>query len=105
MPGDKTGAGRPLDRAGPPWYDKRQIHIKGRDVMKRSLKKGRAGRIALAVLAVLLLAAAGALVFAGNYLFDFALDPNSPGGMIGGNQNWAEEAVYPDCFFLLSFCF
>ena len=60
--------------------------------MKRSLKKGRAGRIALAVLAVLLLAAAGALVFAGNYLFDFALDPNSPGGMIGGNQNWAEEA-------------
>lgn len=60
--------------------------------MKRSLKKGRAGRIALAVLAALLVLAAGALVFAGNYLFDFALDPNSPGGMIGGNQNWAEEA-------------
>ena len=53
--------------------------------MKRSLKKGRAGRIALAVLAVLLLAAAGALAFAGNYLFRFALDPQG-GGMFSGYE-------------------
>ena len=56
------------------------------------MKQHRGAKIALIVLAALLVLAAGALVFAGNYLFNFALDPNSPGGMIGGNQNWAEEA-------------
>ena len=58
--------------------------------MKRSLKKGRAGRIALAVLAVLLLAAAGALAFAGNYLFRFALDPQG-GGMFSAYEPDAWE--------------
>lgn len=60
--------------------------------MEKSVKQHHRVRIALIILAALLVLAAGALVFAGNYLFNFALDPNSPGGMIGGNQNWAEEA-------------
>ena len=60
--------------------------------VEKSVKQHRGAKIALIVLAALLVLAAGALVFAGNYLFNFALDPNSPGGMIGGNQNWAEEA-------------
>ncbi len=66
--------------------------------MKRSLKKGRAGRIALAVLAVLLLAAAGALAFAGNYLFRFALDPQG-GGMFSGYEPDAWELTGKSAWF------
>ena len=49
--------------------------------MKKQGKKRRAGRIALIVLAVLLVLAVGALTVAGNYLFHFALDPQA-GGMV-----------------------
>ena len=48
--------------------------------MKESVKKRRGGQIALIVLAVLLVLIAGALTLAGNYLFNFALDPQT-GGM------------------------
>ena len=58
--------------------------------MEKSVKKRRAGRIALIVLAVLLVLAAGALAFAGNYLFHFALDPQA-GGMIDGGD-WEQDA-------------
>lgn len=60
--------------------------------MEKSLKNRHTLKIVLIVLAVLAVLAAGALTFAGNYLFNFALDPNAPDGMVGGNQNWAEEA-------------
>ena len=49
--------------------------------MEESVKKRRAGQIILIVLAVLLVLAAGGLTVAGNYLFNFALDPQA-GGMI-----------------------
>ena len=48
--------------------------------MEESVKKRRGGQIALIVLAVLLVFAVGALTLAGNYLFNFALDPQT-GGM------------------------
>ncbi len=52
--------------------------------------KGRRGvRIALVVAAVLLALAAGALAFAGNYLFNFALNPQS-GGMADSGE-WELE--------------
>ena len=47
--------------------------------MRKTQKKRRAGRIALIVLAVLLILVLGALAFAGNYLFRFALDPQARG--------------------------
>lgn len=49
--------------------------------MEKSVKKHRKLKIALIVLAVLLVLTAGALTFAGNYLFNFALDPHA-GGML-----------------------
>ena len=49
--------------------------------MEKSIKKRRGGKIALIVLAVLAVLLAGALLFAGNYLFRFALDPQF-GGML-----------------------
>lgn len=52
--------------------------------------KGRRGvRIALVVAAVLLVLAVGALAFAGNYLFNFALNPQS-GGMADSGE-WELE--------------
>ncbi|MBD5083837.1 MAG: alpha/beta hydrolase [Clostridiales bacterium] len=58
--------------------------------MAQSTQKRRRGRIALIVLAVLAVLLAGALLFAGNYLFRFALDPQF-GGMIDGSQEWSLE--------------
>lgn len=60
--------------------------------MERTRKKRRGLKIALIVLAVLLVLGAGALAFAGNYLFRFALDPQG-GGMLGGYEegNWTLE--------------
>ena len=57
--------------------------------MEESVKKRRAGQIILIVLAVLLVLAAGGLTVAGNYLFNFALDPQA-GGMISSYDpdNW-----------------
>ena len=49
--------------------------------MEKTVKKRRGRKIALIVLAVLIVLIAGALAFAGNYLFRFALDPEF-GGMI-----------------------
>lgn len=49
--------------------------------MREAQKKHRAGKIALIVLAALAVLVAGALAFAGNYLFRFALDPRA-GGML-----------------------
>lgn len=49
--------------------------------MKETQKKRRTGKIALIVLAVLVVLVAGVLAFAGNYLFRFALDPQF-GGML-----------------------
>lgn len=54
--------------------------------MEKTGKKRRGLKIALIVLAVLLVLAAGGLAFAGNYLFRFALDPQS-GGMIGSTDD------------------
>ena len=51
--------------------------------MEKTRKKGHAGKIALIVLAVLVVLVIGALAFAGNYLFRFALDPQF-GGMLHG---------------------
>ena len=58
--------------------------------MEKTRKKGGAGKIALIVLAVLVVLVIGALAFAGNYLFRFALDPQF-GGMIDGSQEWDLE--------------
>lgn len=49
--------------------------------MEKTGKKRRGLKLALILLAVLLVLAAGALAFAGNYLFRFALDPQG-GGML-----------------------
>lgn len=49
--------------------------------MEKTGKKRRGLKVARIVLAVLLVLAAGALAFAGNYLFRFALDPQG-GGML-----------------------
>ena len=51
--------------------------------MNKTQKKHRAGKTVLIVLAVLLILLLGALAFAGNYLFRFALDPQG-GGMLSG---------------------
>lgn len=53
--------------------------------MEKTGKKRRGLKIALIVLAVLLVLAAGALAFAGNYLFRFALDPQG-GGMLSAED-------------------
>lgn len=53
--------------------------------MEKTGKKRRGLKTALIVLAVLLAVAAGALAFAGNYLFRFALDPRF-GGMISSYE-------------------
>lgn len=60
--------------------------------MKETQKKRRAGKVILIVLAVLAALLAGALAFAGNYLFRFALDPEF-GGMIGSYEegDWELE--------------
>ena len=55
--------------------------------MEHTRKKRRAGRIVLIVLAVLAVLLAGALLFVGNYLFRFALDPEF-GGMITRETEW-----------------
>ena len=49
--------------------------------MDQTVKKRRGLKIALIVLAVLVVLAAGALALVGNYLFHFALDPQF-GGMV-----------------------
>ena len=51
--------------------------------MEKPIQKRRRGRIALIVVAVLAVLLAGVLLFAGNYLFRFALDPQF-GGMAHG---------------------
>ena len=53
--------------------------------MEKSVKKRRGAKIALIVLAVLAVLLVGALLFAGNYLFRFALDPRA-GGMISSYE-------------------
>lgn len=53
--------------------------------MEKSVKKRRGAKIALIVLAVLAVLLIGALLFAGNYLFRFALDPRA-GGMISSYE-------------------
>ena len=58
--------------------------------MEQSIQKHRRGKIVLIVLAVLAVLLTGALLFAGNYLFRFALDPQF-GGMIDGSQEWPLE--------------
>ncbi|MDE6281855.1 MAG: alpha/beta hydrolase [Oscillospiraceae bacterium] len=58
--------------------------------MEQSIRQRRRGRIALIATAVLAVLLAGALLFAGNYLFRFALDPQF-GGMIDGSQEWPLE--------------
>lgn len=68
--------------------------------MEKTRKKRRGLKIALIVLAVLLVLVVGALAFAGNYLFHFALDPRF-GGMLGaydpegvtleGDAAWFDE--------------
>ena len=62
--------------------------------MEKAIKKRRGGKIALIVLAVLAVLLAGALLFAGNYLFHFALDPQF-GGMIGSYEE-GEQALEGD---------
>lgn len=66
--------------------------------MEESLKKRRAGKIALIVLAVLLVLIAGALTFAGNYLFNFALDPQT-GGMFHSYEEGAWELTGKSAWF------
>lgn len=63
--------------------------------MEKTAKKRRRLKIALIVLAVLLVLIVGALAFAGNYLFRFALDPQF-GGMISGyeEEDLALEGKY-----------
>ena len=58
--------------------------------MEKTAKKRRGLKIALIVLAVLLALIVGALAFAGNYLFHFALDPEF-GGMISKETEWDLE--------------
>ena len=53
--------------------------------MEKTGKKRRGLKIALIVLAVLLVLGTGALAFAGNYLFRFALDPQG-GGMLSAED-------------------
>ena len=66
--------------------------------MEESVKKGYKGRIALIVLFVLLGFLIGALTFAGNYLFNFALDPQA-GGMFHGYQEGAWELTGKNAWF------
>ena len=54
--------------------------------MEKSIQKRRRGKIALIVVAVLAVLLTGVLLFAGNYLFRFALDPQA-GGMIHGYES------------------
>ena len=68
---------------------------------KVSVKKRRRGlKIALIVAAVLVVLVCAVLGFAGNYLFNFALDPTTQGGMLDngnedkpltGNNAWLQE--------------
>ncbi len=58
--------------------------------MEESLKRRRGGKIALIVLAVLLILIVGALTLAGNYLFNFALDPQA-GGMLRSYEEGTQE--------------
>ena len=50
--------------------------------MEKTKKTSRRWKTALIVLTCVLVLLAGALAFAGNYLFHFALDPEF-GGMVG----------------------
>ena len=54
--------------------------------MEKSIQKRRGGRIALIIVAVLAVLLAGVLLFAGNYLFRFALDPEFDGMITNENQ-------------------
>ena len=64
---------------------------KGCDLnMEKSVKKRNKGKIILIVLAVLIVLAAAALVFVGNYLFHFALDPQFD-GMAHRDDSWTLE--------------
>ncbi len=66
--------------------------------MEKSVKKRRVAKITLIVLAVLLVLIAGALTFAGNYLFNFALDPQG-GGMFSGYEPDAWELTGKSAWF------
>lgn len=63
--------------------------------MSKTKRGTRGWKIALIVLAVLLALAAGALAFAGNYLFRFALDPEG-GGMVSGYDPEEVDALEGD---------
>jgi len=66
--------------------------------MEKTTVKHRVRNIVLILLAVLLILLIGALAFAGNYLFHFALDPAMSGGMLdSGGQEWEPD---PDNFLL-----
>ena len=54
--------------------------------MEKSIQKRRGGKIALIVLAALLVLVLGVLAFVGNYLFRFALDPEFDGMITNENQ-------------------
>lgn len=66
--------------------------------MEESLKKRRGGKIALIVFAVLLILIAGALTVAGNYLFNFALDPQA-GGMLHSYEDGVWELTGKNAWF------
>ena len=62
--------------------------------MPKTEGKRRAKIIILVILAVLLALAVGVLAFAGNYLFEFALVPGTPGGML--SNDYGEIALEGD---------
>lgn len=66
--------------------------------MEESLKKRRGGKIALIVFAVLLILITGALTVAGNYLFNFALDPQA-GGMLHSYEDGVWELTGKNAWF------
>ena len=60
--------------------------------MERSVQKRRVGQAVLIVLAVLLVLTVGVLTVAGNYLFNFALDPQTDGMFHGyREEDWLLE--------------
>lgn len=66
--------------------------------MEESLKKRRGGKIALIVFAVLLILITGGLTVAGNYLFNFALDPQA-GGMLHSYEDGVWELTGKNAWF------
>lgn len=60
--------------------------------MNTSVKPRKTRRVIAIVLAVILVLLCGALSFAGNYLFRFALDPTMEGGMLYGGGDWTADS-------------